>query len=108
MTVKAVKLISGEELVGEVVHEEKIGSSQGDIVTEITLKNVLMIMIQRDKEGNLNIGFVPFAPYLGKEVAFDFQMEKIIFAKEVDTQMANMYNSVFSGIVTPPKNLILG
>lgn len=100
MTVKAVKLISGEELVGEVLHDEE-GES-------ITLKNVLLIMIQRDKEGNLNIGFVPFAPYLGKDATFDFGSNKIIFAKEVDTQMANMYNSVFSGIVTPPKNLILG
>lgn len=99
MTVKAVKLISGEELVGEVVHEES---------GVTTLKNVLMIMIQRDKEGNLNIGFVPFAPYLGKDITFDFSRENVIFVKEVDTQMTNMYNSVFGGIVTPPKNLILG
>jgi hypothetical protein len=99
MTVKAVKLMSGEEVVGEVIHEEN------DVTT---LKNVLMIMIQRDKEGNLNIGFVPFAPYLGKEATFEFSTDKVMFVKEVDTQMANMYNSVFGGIVTPPKTLILG
>lgn len=99
MTVKAVKLISGEELVGEVLHEE------GDTVT---LKNVMLILIQRDQQGNLGIGFVPFAPYLGKDVSFDFPFSKTTFVKEVDTQMANQYNSIFGGIVTPPKSLILG
>lgn len=99
MTVKAVKLISGEELVGEVIHEDE---------NCVTLKNVLAIMIQRDREGNLNIGFVPFAPYLGKNATFDFPYEKTIFVLEVDEQMKNTYNSVFSGIVTPPKTLIVG
>lgn len=103
MTVKAVKLISGEELVGEVVHEEKTG----ELVTEITLKNVLAILIQRAQDGNLGVGFVPFAPYLGRNTSFDFPMEKLLFVKEVDDQMANQYNSIFGGIVTPPKTLIL-
>jgi hypothetical protein len=99
MTIKAVKLISGEELVGEVHHEEE-GS--------VSLKNVMLILIQRDKDGNLGIGFLPFAPYLGKEAVFDFPESKTTFVKEVDTQMANQYNSIFGGIVTPPKSLILG
>lgn len=98
MTVKAVKLISGEELVGEVIHEED---------NTLVLKNVLAIMIQRAQDGNLGIGFVPFAPYLGKGVSFDFDKDKLQFVKEVDDQMKNQYNSIFGGIVTPPKTLIL-
>jgi hypothetical protein len=105
MTVKAIKLVSGEELVGEVVHEDK---GNDGFIEEISLKNVLAIMIQRDREGNLNVGFVPFAPYLGKDVTFDFKHDKLLFVKEVDVQMANQYNAIFGGIVTPPKSLILG
>lgn len=105
MTIKAIKLISGEELVGEVLHEEKIEGT--NYITEITLKNVLAILISRGQDGNLGVGFVPFAPYLGKGTSFDFPVEKLLFIKEVDTQMANQYNSIFGGIVTPPKTLIL-
>jgi hypothetical protein len=99
MTVKAVKLISGEELLGEVMEET---------TTEIALKNVLAILISRAQDGNLGVGFVPFAPYLGKDVIHDFNRSQLIFVKEVDEQMRNQYNSIFGGIVTPPKTLILG
>ena len=105
MTIKAVKLISGEELVGEVVHEER---GNDGFIEEISLKNVLAIMIQRAQDGNLSVGFVPFAPYLGKNTTFDFRHEKLLFVKEVDDQMANPYNSIFGGIVTPPKTILLG
>lgn len=100
MTVKAVKLVSGEELIGEVIHEEP--------GLEITLKNVVAVMIQRTHTGDLSIGFVPFAPYTGKGASFSFELVKTVFVKEVDDQMANQYNSMFNGIVTPPKELILG
>lgn len=105
MTIKAIKLISGEELVGEVVHEER---GNDGFIEEISIKNVLAIMIQRAQDGNLSVGFVPFAPYLGKDVAFDFKHDKLLFVKEVDTQMTNQYNSIFGGIVTPPKTILLG
>lgn len=106
MTVKAVKLISGEELIGEVV--EGITVSGSEEKTSIALKNVLIIMISRNQSGDLGIGFIPFAPYLGKGVIHDFDMSQLIFVKEVDEQMTNQYNSIFGGIVTPPKSLILG
>jgi len=105
MTVKAVKLVSGEELVGEVVHEDHANDG---FIEEISIKNVLAIMIQRDREGNLNVGFVPFAPYLGKDVTFDFHHSKLIFVKEVDDQMKNQYNSIFGGVVVPPKQILMG
>ena len=98
-TIKAIKLISGEELLGEVVFEND---------EEITLKNVLCILLSRQQDGNLGIGFVPFAPYLTKGISLDFKLDHLIFAKEVDNQMANQYNSIFGGIVVPPKTLITG
>lgn len=99
MDVKAIKLISGEEIVAEVLHEEP--------GVEITLKNPLAIMMSRNRDGDLNVGFVPFAPYLGKSPTITFTNDKIIFAIEVDDQMKNQYTSIFSGIVTPTKKLIV-
>lgn len=99
MTVKAVKLISGEELLGEVMEET---------ADTIALKDVLAILISRAQDGNLGIGFVPFAPYLGKGVIHDFKLSQLIFVKEVDEQMRNQYNSIFGGVVVPPKTLIIG
>ena len=99
MTVKAIKLISGEELLGEVFHEDE---------TEILLKNVLAILMSRQQDGNLGIGFVPFAPYLGKDMTLEFKTSHLIFSKEVDDQMKNQYNSIFGGIITPPKTLLVG
>lgn len=98
-TVKAIKILSGEELVAEVLHEDE---------NEITIKNPLAIMIQRAPTGDLNVVLIPFAPYLGRHPTITFTMNRILFAVEVDEQMRNQYNSVYGGIVTPPKQLIVG
>lgn len=99
MLVKALKLISGEELIGEVLDED---------YQVVNVRNLLAIMIQRTPTGDLNVGFIPFAPYLGKNTTFEFKREQLLFVKEVDDQMANQYNSIFGGIVTPTKQLIVG
>lgn len=99
MKVKALKLVSGEEIVAEVVAETE---------TTITLKNPLAIMLSRAQSGDLNVGFVPFAPYLGNEPTIELELDKLQFVNEVDDQMKNQYNSIFGGIVTPPKQLITG
>lgn len=97
MKVKALKLVSGEELVAEVTFEDE---------NAIVIKNPLAIMIQRTPDGNLGIGFVPFAPYLPKDTSIELKVEKTTFCIEVDDQMKNQYNQIFGGIVTPPKNII--
>jgi hypothetical protein len=97
--IKAVRLISGEELIGEVVDES---------ADEIALKNVVVVVMSRNQTGDINIGFVPFAPYCGKGATFDFNRSQTYFVKEVDTMMENQYNSIFGGIVTQPKTILLG
>ena len=99
MNVIAIKLMSGEELVGELVEETE---------TSIVFKNPLAVMLQQTPEGDLKVGFVPFAPYLGKNPVLTLGRESLIFMEEVDERMKNQYNSVFGGIVTPPKQIITG
>jgi hypothetical protein len=99
MNVKAIKLMSGEEIVGEILAENE---------DEITIKNPVAVMLSRTQTGDINVGFIPFAPYVGKHPEITFKVNNLIMVSEVDEQMKNQYNSVFGGIVTPPKQLLIG
>lgn len=99
MTVKALKLASGDEIIGEIVTET---------TTEITLKNAVLVAIQQSPDGRAALGFLPFMPYLGKDKNITFKSANVMVLEEVDDQMKNQYNSVFGGIVVPPKQLITG
>ena len=98
MAVKALKLVSSEEVLGEVVSETK---------TSITLKNIVSVAVQQTEKGPA-LGFLPFMPYLPKKVEIDFDKKHVILVNEVDEQMENQYNSVFGGIVKPSKQIITG
>ena len=98
MSVKALKLVTSEELIGEVVDQTK---------TTITLKNIVSVAVQQTEKGPA-LGFLPFMPYLPKNGTVTFDSKHVILTEEVDDQMKNQYNSVFGGIVTPPKQIITG
>ena len=89
--------IWSEEVIGKVVSESK---------EKITLENVVVVTLQQAPNGQAALGFLPFMPYLGK-TPLEFDLSKTILVKEVDEQMENNYNSVFSGIVTPPAKTII-
>jgi hypothetical protein len=97
MTIKALKLVSGEELVVEITEETE---------TSLTFKNPVAVVLQRRQDGPA-LGFVPWmqagdGPYT---VSFD----KIITHGEVAEEVKNGYNQIFgAGIVVPPKQLITG
>ena len=98
MSVKALKLVSSEEIIGEVISQNK---------TTITLKNIVTVAIQQTERGPA-LGFLPFMPYLPKDAEVSFDTKHVIVIEEVDDQMKNQYNSVFGGIVTPAKQIITG
>lgn len=97
MSVKAAKLVTAEEVLGEVVSEtEKF----------LTLKNPVVVALQQTNDGRMAMGFLPFMPYVSEPVKIP--LDKVVVLEEVDDNMKNQYNSVFGGIVTPPKTLITG
>ena len=97
MTVKVAKLMTAEEVLGEVVSEtDKF----------LTLKNPVVVALQQTNDGRMAMGFLPFMPYVTESVRIP--LDKIIILEEVDDNMKNQYNTVFGGIVTPPKTLITG
>ena len=99
MKVNAMKLVSGEEIVAEIVKEDD---------RLITIKNPLAILLSKSQQGDLNVGFVPFAPYLGNNPEITLELAKLQFINEVDEQMKEQYNSIFSQVITPTKQLITG
>ena len=93
--VKLIRMISGEEIVAEVVD-----FSNGIL----TVKNALVVIPQQGQ-----VGFMPWATVIDPdrpEIALD--MKHVIYAVEVASPVVKQYNEIFgSNIITPDKQLIV-
>ena len=85
MTVMAYKMISGEEIIGEV------GDSSEEF---IQLKNPASILMQDDGRGKIGMGLMPFAPY-SKHNEVIMHVSAVAFTMEVDHKLENEYNRIF-------------
>jgi hypothetical protein len=95
--IKALKLVSGEELVVEIVNEE------GDL---ITFKNPVACVMQRSEKGPV-LGFMPWMQ--AADGPFTIHADKLVTTADVADEVKNGYNQIFgAGIVVPPKGLITG
>lgn len=90
-----VKLVSGEEVLGEVISSDD---------NSVVLKNTVAIAIQPTEKG-MQVGFLPWGNYVegNKTLALD----KVIYKGMPNDEMKNNYNSIFGGILTAPKQLIV-
>lgn len=98
--VKALKLVSGEELVVEIL-----------LTTEesVEFKNPVATVLQqsRSAEGALATGFMPW--FHAAEGPFTISRDRIVCIADVAEEVKNGYNRVFgAGIVVPPQQLITG
>lgn len=97
MTLKALKLGSGEELVVDVTEETE---------TTLTFKNPTAIVLRNTQSGPA-IGFLPWMK--ASDGPFTFNKANIACIAGVADEVENGYNQIFgAGIVVPPKDLILG
>jgi hypothetical protein len=99
MTIKAVKLVSGEELVVEITEEND---------SSVTFKNPVASVLQRSQNtGGAALGFMPWMH--AADGPFTVDRNKIICIANVADEVKNGYNQIFgAGIVVPPKQLITG
>jgi hypothetical protein len=98
MTVQALKLVSGEELVVEITEETE---------TAITFKNPVATVLQRTKTGDGALGFMPWMH--AANGPFTVDKSKVICLAEVADEVKNGYNQIYgAGIVVPPQQLITG
>tara|TARA_Y100000592_G_scaffold90129_1_gene148331 strand:+ start:604 stop:888 length:285 start_codon:yes stop_codon:yes gene_type:complete len=94
MKVKLLRVVTGEELVAEVVSEN---------AASVTIKNGLVCVPQQS-----SVGFIPWASVVDKmrpEITVSKQF--IVYIADVDSTVKNKYSEMFGGITTPEKKLIL-
>jgi hypothetical protein len=89
MTVKAFKLVSGEDIIADaVINGEK----------ELVLKSPAVIVVQRSEGGQVGVGLQPYTPFAAGNVTL--YKTSLIAEFEADMNLVNEYNRIFgSGIV---------
>ena len=93
----AIKLLSGEELVVEII---------ADADGEITFKNPVAVALRNTANGPA-LGFLPWMQ--ASNGPFSIKLEKIVCRAEVAEEVKNGYNQIYgAGIVVPPQQLITG
>jgi hypothetical protein len=103
MKILAFKLITGEDLLGEIESESE---------TEFVIENPVGIAVVRGKDGNPNIGFSPF-PIHGEQksgATIAIAKKNVVYSYVPAEDFITNYNQIFgAGIIVPPqKTLITG
>lgn len=94
MNVKVLRIITGEEVVAEVLEETD---------NNITLKNALVVIPQ-----NQTVGFAAWATVVDRqEPEITVSKEFIVYIASLDPSVKNKYCELFGGVTTPDKKLIL-
>jgi hypothetical protein len=103
MKVITLKLVTGEEVLGEIESESE---------TEFVLVNAVGIAVVRGKDGQPNVGFAPFPIHAEQKTGATVALNKksVVYSYVPAEDFVNNYNQIFgSGIVIPPtKTLITG
>ena len=102
MEILALKLITGEEVLGEI-------ESQSE--TEFVLCNPVGIAVVRGPDGKPNVGFAPFPIHAEQKTGSTIALAKknVVYSYVPAQDFINHYSQIFgSGIVLPNKQLIVG
>ena len=103
MKILAFKLITGEDVLGEVESESE---------TEFVLENPVGIAVVRGKDGTPSIGFSPFPIHAEQKSGATIAISKksVVYSYVPAQDFVDNYSQIFgSGIIVPPqKSLITG
>lgn len=97
--IKLLKLISGDEIIGEVLSETNI---------EVVIKNPVRVVIMPSKANpqTPTVGFAPWAEF-SEDKQFSIHKAHVIVSMKPVQEFINQYNSMFGGIVAPSSKLII-
>ncbi len=96
MDVRLFRVVTGEEVIAEVVDEN---------ASTVTVRNGLVVIPQAQ-----NIGFAPWSAVVSREKPeLEVSRDHIVYVAEVEHNIREKYDSIYgSKLVTPePKSLIL-
>ena len=102
MEILALKLSTGEDILGEVESQHE---------TEIGLVNPVGIAVVRGKDGTPNVGFSPF-PIHGrgeKDEIVWFQRKHVVYSYTPGEDFVSNYDQIFgTGLIVPKQSIITG
>ena len=94
MNVKLIRIITGEEVVAELVEEN---------AASITVRNGLVCLPSAQ-----SVGFAPWATVIDKlNPDITVSKDHVVYIAEVDPTVKNKYSEMFGGITTPEKKIIV-
>lgn len=95
MTIKLIRMSSGEDVVATVV---------GEVDDAIQIKDAIVII----PTGNNQLGFAPWSPVIDQDVEYIEVFKKfIVYVSKPNTSVIEQYKSLFSTVVTPPEKKII-
>ena len=95
MKIKLLRLVSGEELIAEVVNSSE---------DSYTLKDAIVMI----PAGEGRIGFMPFLPYTEAKDGISIRKQDVMFVVDPIEDLIDQFRLARSGISTPPKGIITG
>ena len=107
MEIIALKLVTGEEVLGEVV--ASVATEEG--IHSLIIKNPVGIAVVRGREGEPNIGFTPFPLHAEQKSGTEISIPHahIVYKYEPAEDFKTNYDKIFgTGIITPTKQIITG
>ena len=100
MDIRVLKLITGEEVLGEVVLDTAV----------IRVKNPVGIAVVRGKDGMPNVGFAPFPLHADSKsgLTVDFDRQNVIYSYVPAEDFIKNYEQIFgTGIILPKQQSII-
>lgn len=99
MSAKIIKLITGEELLAEIMPSSE---------SICKIKNPVRIIVMPNKMDpkTPNIGFAPWAEF-SDDKEFTLDRSHVLAIMTPINEFVNQYNSMFGGLVVPKSNLII-
>lgn len=98
MNIKAIKLITGEDIIAEV---EFLDNDVWNLKHPVQVS-----MVPSRSSGQPTFGFIPF-PLTSNDKEIKINSRNILFDCEPADEFVTQYNTLFGNIVTPPSGLIL-
>ena len=97
--IKLLKLISGDEIIGEILSETNI---------EVVIKNPVRVVVMPSKANPQapTVGFAPWAEF-SEDKQFSIHKAHVIASMKPVQEFINQYNAMYSGLVLPEKKLII-
>ena len=94
MTVKLIRMWSGEDVIADIVEE----TTDSIVITDP------IVAVPSQQQGQ--IGFAPWSPLLQRD-KLEVTKKYLVYIGEPQADIIEQYNTMFGKIATPTKKLIL-